>query len=86
MTLLLAITITPAAAAGDAVSAVSNLTSFIYTILRAFGGLMIAYGILQIGMSFQAHDPAQRTQGILVAVGGIIIAFAEQIVNTITGG
>lgn len=73
------------AAGNEAVSAVNNLSSFLWTIMKLVGMIMIGFGILQFGMSLQAHDPSQRSQGILFIVGGILIAFAEQIVKLIAG-
>lgn len=85
LVLILTTSALPVFAANDAVAAVTNLSNFMFTILKAVGSLIIAYGLLQFGLSFQAHDASQRSQGILVAVGGIIIASAESIVNTIAG-
>lgn len=71
------------AAGNQAVNSINNLSSFLWTIMKLVGMMMIGFGILQFGMSLQAHDPSQRSQGILFIVGGILIAFAEQIVKLI---
>ena len=34
---------------------------------------------------FNTHDPSQRAQGILSAVGGILIACSKYIINAIIG-
>jgi len=40
---------------------------------------------VQVGLSLKGHDPSQRANGILTVAGGIIIAFAKEIMNTIAG-
>lgn len=35
--------------------------------------------------SFQSHDPSQRSNGFLTLAGGIVITFAKEILNLITG-
>lgn len=42
-------------------------------------------GKLPMGLSFQSHDPSQRSQGFLTLAGGIVITFAKEILNLITG-
>ena len=82
-------TVAPAFAAGttggDALSAVSNLSTFIFSLIRAVGLILLGYGILQVGLSFQSHDPSQRSNGILTIAGGIIIVFTKEILDLITG-
>ena len=70
---------------GDALTAVSNLSTFIFSLIRAIGLILLGYGILQVGLSFQSHDPSQRSNGILTIAGGIIIVFTKQILDLITG-
>ena len=74
-----------AAASNDALDAVSNLSDFIFALIRAVGLILLGYGILQVGLSFQSHDPSQRSNGILTIAGGIIIVFTKEILNLITG-
>ena len=76
---------TGGAAGGDALTAVSNLSTFIFSLIRAIGLILLGYGILQVGLSFQSHDPSQRSNGILTIAGGIIIVFTKQILDLITG-
>ena len=73
------------AAGGDALTAVGNLSTFIFSLIRAIGLILLGYGILQVGLSFQSHDPSQRSNGILTIAGGIIIVFTKEILNLITG-
>ena len=74
----------PALAAGDALDAVNNLSTFIFSLIRAVGLILLGYGILQVGLSFQSHDPSQRSNGILTIAGGIIIVFTKEILELIT--
>ena len=39
--------------------------------------------IVQVGMSVQSHDASQRSQGFLCLLGGLLIAFAKQILSAI---
>ena len=39
-----------------------------------------------VGMSLKSHDPTQRANGIMTLAGGIVITFAKEILNIITGG
>ena len=80
-------TAVPALAAetgGDALTAVNNLSTFIFALIRAVGIILLGYGILQVGLSFQSHDPSQRSNGILTIAGGIIITFTKEILDLIT--
>lgn len=79
----------PASAASTGVSEVdkmfNNFDSFLSGIVTAVGGLILLFGLVRFGMSFQSHDPSQRSQGILFILSGIIIALAPQIVKFVTG-
>ena len=69
----------------EAMSAIGNLSDFIFSLIRAVGLILLGYGILQVGLSFQSHDPSQRSNGILTIAGGIIIVFTKEILDLITG-
>lgn len=43
------------------------------------------YGILQAGLSFQSHDPSQRSNGMPTIAGSIVITFTREILSLITG-
>ena len=66
-------------AAHDPITVVNNLSDFI------FGLILLGWGIVQVGLSFQSHDPSQRSNGFLTLAGGIVITFAKEILNLITG-
>ena len=76
---------TPVFADGDPLTVISNLNTFIFSVIRAVGLILLGWGIVQIGLSFQSHDPSQRSQGLLTLAGGIIITFAKEILNLIIG-
>ena len=85
--LLLALTalIIPAFAADDPLAVVNKLSEFIFSLIRAVGLILLGYGILQVGLSFQSHDPSQRSNGILTIAGGIVVTFTKEILTLITG-
>lgn len=72
-------------AAGDPITVVNNLSDFIFGLIRAVGLILLGWGIVQVGLSFQSHDPSQRSNGFLTLAGGIVITFAKEILNLITG-
>ena len=73
-------------AGGDPLSVVSNLSDFIFSLIRAVGLVLLGYGVLQVGLSLQSHDPSQRSNGMLTIAGGIVITFTREILTLITGG
>lgn len=79
------VTIVPAFAA-DPLSAINKLSEFIFSIIKVVGLISAGWGLLQVGLSVQSHDPSQRTQGILCLVGGLIMFFAKEILTLITSG
>ena len=89
LTLCLAVTIAPAFAAsstgGDPLTVVSNLSDFIFSLIRAVGLILLGFGVLQVGLSLQSHDPSQRSNGMLTIAGGIVITFTREILTLITG-
>lgn len=72
-------------AADDPLQVINNLSEFIFGLIRAIGMILLAFGIVQIGLSLKNHDPSQRANGFLTFAGGIIITFAREILNLITG-
>lgn len=84
---VLATTVFPMAAfatsGGDPLTIVGNLSDFIFSCIRAIGVIILGWGIVQVGMSIQSHDASQRTQGFLCLFGGLLIAFAKEILTAI---
>mgnify|MGYP000817773286 CR=1 FL=1 len=69
----------------DPLQVVNNLSDFIFGLIRAIGLILLGFGIVQIGLSLKSHDPSQRANGFLTLAGGVIITFAKEILNLITG-
>ena len=80
--LILGQTVT-AYAANDPLVVVNNLSPFIFGLIRAVGLILLGWGIVQVGLSLQSHDPSQRSNGFLTLAGGIIITFAKEILDLI---
>ena len=74
----------PALAADDPLTIVSNLSDFIFSCIRAIGVIILGWGVVQVGLSFQSHDPSQRSQGFLTLAGGLVVTFAKEILDLIT--
>ncbi len=77
---------TPVFASEDPLAVVGNLSTFIFSLIRAIGLILLGWGVVQVGLSFQSHDPSQRSQGFLTLAGGLVITFAKEILDLITGG
>lgn len=72
-------------AADDPLSVINNLNTFIFSLIRAIGMIILGMGIVQVGLSLKSHDPSQRANGFLTLAGGVVITFAKEILNTIAG-
>lgn len=73
------------AAGSDPLSVVNNLSTFIFGLIRAVGLILLGWGVVQVGLSLQSHDPSQRSNGFLTLAGGIVITFAKEILDLIVG-
>ena len=82
LTLLAALFI-PTALAADPITTINNLSTFIFGLIKAVGIILVAWGVVQVGLSIQSHDASQRSQGFLTLAGGIVIFFAQEILTTI---
>ena len=69
----------------DPLTVVNNLSDFIFGLIRAVGMILLGFGVVQIGLSLKSHDPSQRANGFLTLAGGVVITFAKEILNLITG-
>ena len=84
LTLCVAFLTTTAFATGtDPITVVNNLSDFIFSAIKAIGIIILGWGIVQVGMSIQSHDASQRSQGFLCLFGGLVIAFAKEILAAI---
>ena len=70
-------------AANNPISVINNLSNFIFQVIRSIGMILLSFGIVQVGLSFKAHDPSQRANGFLTLAGGVIITFTKEILNMI---
>ena len=75
----------PTFAADDPLVVIENLSEFIFSLIRAIGLILLGWGIVQVGLSFQSHDPSQRSNGFLTLAGGIVVTFTKEILTLITG-
>ena len=73
------------AAEEDPLQVVNNLSNFIFGLIRAVGMIILGFSVVQIGLSIKSHDPSQRANGFLTLAGGIVITFAKEILDIITG-
>ena len=73
-------------ATNEPLAVINNLSTFIFSIIRAIGMILLGWGIVQIGLALKSHDPSQRANGFMTLAGGIIITFAKEILDLITGG
>lgn len=81
--MLLLILAQTASAAGDPLASIDALSDFIFSAIKAIGMILLGFGIVQIGLSLKSHDAQQRANGFLTFFGGIVIAFAKDILDMI---
>jgi hypothetical protein len=74
----------PALASGDPIKVIGNLSTFMFSVIRAIGLILLGFGVVQIGLSLKSHDPSQRANGFMTLAGGVIIMFAKEILDLIT--
>lgn len=67
----------------DPLTAINNLSTFIFSAIKAVGIIILGWGIVQVGLSLQSHDASQRSNGFITLFGGLIIAFAKEILDLI---
>ncbi len=75
----------PVFANDDPLAIVTNLSDFVFALIRAIGLILIGFGVVQLGLSLKGHDPQQRANAFMTLAGGIIIMFAREILELITG-
>ena len=59
--------------------------TLLFGLIRAVGLILLGWGIVQVGLSLQSHDPSQRSNGFLTLAGGVVITFTREILTLITG-
>ena len=71
------------AAGTDPLAAINNLSTFVFSAIKAVGVIILGWGVVQIGLGVQGHDPTQKSNGFLSFFGGLIITFANEILDLI---
>ena len=69
--------------AADPLATINSLSTFIFSAIKAIGLILLGFGIVQIGLSLKSHDASQSANGFLTFFGGVIIAFAKDILDLI---
>lgn len=69
--------------AADPLATINSLSTFIFSAIKAIGLILLGFGVVQIGLSLKSHDASQRANGFLTFFGGVIIAFAKDILDMI---
>ena len=69
--------------AASPLDTINSLSDFIFSAIKAIGLILLGFGIVQIGLSPKSHDASQRANGFLTFFGGVIIAFAKDILDMI---
>ena len=69
--------------AADPLGTINSLSDFIFAAIKAIGIILLGFGIVQIGLSLKSHDASQRANGFLTFFGGVVIAFAKDILDMI---
>ena len=65
------------AAGTDPLAAINNLSTFVFAAIKAVGVIILGWGVVQIGLG------VQESNGFLSFFGGLIIAFAKEILDLI---
>ena len=69
--------------AADPLGTIHSLSDFIFSAIKAIGLILLGFGVVQIVLSLKSHDASQRANGFLTFFGGVIIAFAKDILDLI---
>lgn len=83
ISLILLISTVVLAEGTDPLTTINNLSTFVFAAIKAIGVIILGWGVVQIGLSLQSHDASQRSNGFLTFFGGLIIAFAKEILDLI---
>lgn len=70
-------------AGNEVISAIDNLDTMIFGIIRAIGIGFAAWGILNFASSISSHDSGQRMIGFTNVAAGLIAIFAKEILKGI---
>lgn len=70
---------------GSPVQGINNLSTLIFSIISAIGGVILVWGFVQLGIALKKHDQASYSEAIMSIAGGLIIACAPWIVSYVLG-
>lgn len=79
LTMLLSV---PAMAASP-LDAINNMSTFVFSAIKAIGAVLLGFGIVQIGLALKSHDASQRAQGFMTFFGGVVIYFAKDLLDLV---
>ena len=65
-------------ATNDPIAVINNLSEFIFSLIRAIGLILLAFGIVQVGLSLKSHDPSQRANGFLTLAGESLLPLQKK--------
>ena len=69
--------------AASPLGSIDKLSSFIFSAIKAIGWIILGFGIVQVELSLKSHDASQGANGFLTLFGGLVIAFAKEILDLI---
>jgi hypothetical protein len=79
---MLALTV-PALADDPVLPVISNFSTVMFAIVRAVGGILALWGIVQIALSLSQQNAQQRSIGIMELIGGLLVIFAKELLELI---
>ena len=56
----------------DPIEGMSRLTELVLMLITGVGIFFLAFGVINLALSFQSHDESQKSRGIMGIVGGLI--------------
>ena len=81
--ILLGILSVVAFAETDAETALKKTDELMFSFVRLIGIAVCIWGVVEIGKGISTHDGGSRVVGFSIFAGGLIIAFAKQILTWI---
>lgn len=66
-------------------NSINNLLSVLWLIPRGLGIWILIQGIQLLATGFSEHQNAQKWQGALTIIGGLMLFFARELLRMITG-
>lgn len=60
------------------------LTTLVYSAIGGVGAIFLAWGLLDFGTAYSAHDSTQQAQAIKKVIGGLVIIAIPTIIGLLT--